>query len=124
MCYAVRQMPVTAKETALHLQALEAARRRRGDERALKLLSRTTEAKDLLRERYSARRVWLFGSLVAGQPTIDSDVDLAVEGLPSAVYFNALADLMSLFHAPVDLVRLEEAPGSLRARVLSEGREL
>jgi predicted nucleotidyltransferase len=38
-----------------------------------------------------------------------SDVDLAVEGLPSAVYFHALADLMDLLAGPVDLVRIEEA---------------
>jgi predicted nucleotidyltransferase len=117
-------MPVTAKETALHLQSLEADRRRRGSERAARLLSHAAEAKRLLRECYAARQVWLFGSLAAGQPTVDSDVDLAVEGLPSAVYFNALADLMSLFQGPVDLVRLEEAPDSLRDRILSEGREL
>lgn len=124
MCYNVPLMPVTAKETALHLQALESARRRRGSERAARLLSHAAEAKSLLRDRYAVRRVWLFGSLVAGQPpTEDSDVDLAVEGLPSAVYFNALADLMALFQGPVDLVRLEEAPDSLRDRILSEGRE-
>jgi len=117
-------MPVTAKETALHLQALETARRHQGSERAARLLSHAAEANRLLRERYAARRVWLFGSLVVGQPTIDSDVDLAVEGLPSPVYFNALADLLSLFHGPVDLVRLEEAPDSLRDRILAEGREL
>ena len=117
-------MPVTAKETALHVQALEAARRQRGSERAARLLAHAEETKNLLRERYCANRVWLFGSLVAGAPTADSDVDLAVEGLPSTVYFNALADLMSLFRAPVDLVRLEEAPHSLHDRILLEGREL
>ena len=31
---------------------------------------------------------------------------------------------MSLFRAPVDLVRLEEAPHSLHDRILLEGREL
>jgi hypothetical protein len=51
--------------------------------------------------RHGAGRVWLFGSLVAGRPTIESDVDLAAEGLASSTYFSALADLMALFHGPV-----------------------
>lgn len=75
-------------------------------------------------DSHGARRVWLFGSLVAGSPTAHSDVDLAVEGLSSNAYFGALADLMELFHGRVDLVRWEEAPESLRARILAEGIEL
>jgi predicted nucleotidyltransferase len=78
----------------------------------------------LLLEGHGVRRVWLFGSLVVGEPTLESDVDLAVEGLASSAYFSALADLMALFKGPVDLLRLEEASESLRQRVLSEGREL
>jgi predicted nucleotidyltransferase len=115
---------VTARETALHLQALEAAERQRGQDRAGRLLARAAEARQLLVGRHGAGRVWLFGSLVAGEPTAHSDVDLAVEGLAGSAYFSALADLMALFQGPVDLVRIEEASESLRERVLSEGREL
>lgn len=117
-------MPVTASETALHLQGLAEAERRRGVDRASRLLADAAEARSLLVSRYGARRVWLFGSLVAGQPAPESDVDLAVEGLASAAYFNALADLMALFGGPVDLVRFEEACDSLRDRIRSEGHEL
>ena len=118
-------MAVSATETALHLQALAAAERQRGRARAERLLAAASaHVRELLVGRHGAGRVWLFGSLVAGQPTIESDVDLAVEGLPSSAYFSALADLMTLFHGPVDLVRLEDAPESLRERVLSEGQEL
>jgi uncharacterized protein len=116
-------MAVTAAETALHLQALAAAERQRRAERAGRLLAASAHVRALV-GRHGAGRVWLFGSLVAGQPTIESDVDLAVEGLASSTYFSDLADLMALFHGPVDLVRLEDAPESLRERVLSEGREL
>jgi predicted nucleotidyltransferase len=117
-------MVVTATETALHLQALAAAERELGNARAARLFAHSAQARRLLVERHGARRVWLFGSLVAGQPTADSDVDLAVEGLAGSAYFGALADLMALFHGPVDLVRLEDAADSLRERVLAEGREL
>lgn len=78
----------------------------------------------MLVSRYGVRKVWLFGSLVAGHPTEESDVDLAVEGLANDAYFMALSDLMAVFRGPVDLVRMEDASESLRERVLSEGREL
>lgn len=117
-------MPTTARETALHVRAAETMERKRGIERAARLLAHASEARSLLVDRYGAQRVWLFGSLEAGQPTAESDVDLAALGLESSVYFSALADLMALFRGPVDLVRLEAASDSLRDRVLSEGREL
>jgi predicted nucleotidyltransferase len=117
-------MPVTATETALHLQALADAEHEVGRDRAGRLLGHVAQARRLLVDRHGARRVWLFGSLIAGQPTAESDVDLAVEQLPSSAYFRALADLMALFQGPVDLVRLEDASESLRERVLVEGREL
>ena len=117
-------MTTTAAQTALHLKALAEVERRRGRQRAERLLAGVEQARAVLLERYGARRVWLFGSLIAGIPSDQSDVDLAVEGLDGARYFRALADLMEVFRGPVDLVRLEEAPESLRARILCEGREL
>lgn len=117
-------MPVSARETASHLRAREAAQRERGRARAARLLSKTGQARALLVERHGARRVWLFGSLVHGEPTIESDVDLAVEGLSPSAYFPALTELMTLFRGPVDLVRLEEAVPSLCERVQAEGVEL
>jgi hypothetical protein len=51
----------------------------------------------------------------------ESAVDLAVSGLGRTVYFKALADLMDMFEGPADLVRLEDAPASLRERIDPEG---
>ena len=79
------------------------------------------QAGALLRSRYGAREVILFGSLASGASSPTSDVDLAVRGLAPASYFPALADLMELFSAPVDLVELESAGESLRDRVAEEG---
>jgi predicted nucleotidyltransferase len=77
-------MSVSATETALHLEAREAAERQRGSERAGRLLAQLADARQLLVERYGARRA-LFGSLVEGQPTAESDVDWAVQGLANSV---------------------------------------
>ena len=115
-------MAVTPKETLAHLRRLEHARKAAGAARARRLRDRLPEAVRRLRER-GAKRVWLFGSLAEGKPRENSDVDLAVEGLPAAGYFDVLADLMTVFGCAVDLVRLETAPESLRQRVLDAGEE-
>jgi predicted nucleotidyltransferase len=74
------------------------------------------------------RETWcnltLFGSLAAGGTSSESDLDLAVRGLPAERYFEALADLMELIGAPIDLVRLEAAVDSLRDRIEAEGERL
>ena len=117
-------MSVTAADTASHLQGVDAAEARRGAERKQRLVQHMPAARRLLVERYGAGRVWVFGSLVREDATPNSDVDLAVVGLPAATYFDALADLMALFGARVDLVCLEQASTSLRERVQAEGHEL
>lgn len=75
----------------------------------------------------SVRRVILFGSRARGDAGPRSDVDLAVEGpdLTARDWFR-LADLTEEVDTllKVDLVRLEEAPPELRARIESEGRTL
>jgi predicted nucleotidyltransferase len=116
-------MSVRPEDTARHLAARGQAKRRRALERTGRLLGRVPAAKELL-GRFGARRAWVFGSLLTGSATEESDVDLAVEGLPESAYFPALGALMQLFTGPVDLVRMEEAGESLRQRVLAEGREL
>ena len=55
------------------------------------------EAARLLRERYGVDRVRVFGSLVhKGRFYPDSDVDLAVEGLKSCDYWEALTSVIFL----------------------------
>lgn len=80
----------------------------------------------MLRERFSARRIVLFGSLARpGAAHEESDVDLAVEGLsPPVEYFSACAAVEAIVQAPLDLVELDRASPSLLARIAAEGREL
>jgi predicted nucleotidyltransferase len=117
-------MSVRPDVTARHLEARAAERQQRAAARVARLLERLPQARSLLTSDLGGRRVWLFGSLATGTWDVASDVDLAVEGLAAGNHMDALAQLMTLFGAPVDLVRLEEAPQSLRARIASEGREL
>ena len=89
---------VKAHELVQTLRARSAKRRGRADARAARL----PQASKLLFEQYHACRVVLFGSLATRTYSEYSDVDLAVEGMPSASYFHALADLMAL---AIDSVR-------------------
>jgi predicted nucleotidyltransferase len=115
---------VTAQDLARTLRARSAERRARADARAVRLRQLLAPAAKLLVQRYHADRVLLFGSLAEGTFSENSDVDLAVVGMPKAQYFDALAELMHLFGGPVDLVRIEEAPASLRDCIEQEGQPL
>jgi uncharacterized protein len=117
-------MATSAADTAEHLRARAAEKARAAAERASRLRESVPNAAALLRSRYGARDVVLFGSLATGAFDDRSDVDLAVRGVAASDYFAALADLMALFAGPVDLVRLEQAPPSLAARVAAEGEAL
>ncbi len=68
--------------------------------------------------------MFLFGSLSEAAPGPEADVDIGVEGLPAWDYFYAMAELMTLFGTRVDLVRLEEAPPTLRERIEQGGHPL
>ncbi len=81
-------------------------------------------AANCLRQEFGPMDVWIFGSLVHQQwfsPT--SDIDLAVEGLPSEVYLIALAGLQDL--APefkIDLICLDRCPPHFGKTILQEGQ--
>lgn len=116
-------MGVTPAEVAKRLSVEAARQRRAAEERAGRLRERFPTARQLLSTR-GVNAAWVFGSLATGSPSGTSDVDLAVEGLPTGQLFDALAELMALFETRVDLVRLEDAPESLRERVHAEGQRL
>lgn len=117
-------MAVTIDQTAAHLRQLRDETQARADARAQAIRARLPAAKQVLMERYGAKRVVLFGSFARGDVSERSDVDLAVEGIDPIGYFTALADLMGLLDSPVDLVEIERAPQSLLARLEVEGIEL
>jgi predicted nucleotidyltransferase len=114
---------VSSADILATLERRAADERARAAGRAKGQLAKVDVARALL-VHHGAKRAWLFGSLARGETRSDSDVDLAVEGLPASKYFAALAALMELFRGRVDLVRVEEAGESLRACIRDEGRTL
>ena len=113
---------------------LEAARRRPASsgltsaERRTheRLLDRIREAAIVLKARFGARRVVLFGSLAhAAWFMPDSDVDLVVEGLAGDDYWQAWRLVEEIVgDCPVDLIEIETAGESLRRAIQRYGVEL
>jgi predicted nucleotidyltransferase len=86
-------------------------------------LACATRCAQILRDRFKASRVIPFGSVVGhGTWHLGSDLDLAVEGIPSEQFFQAWTALRELLPPglDVDLVDLEQAGEALRARILGE----
>jgi uncharacterized protein len=104
----------------------EAEKRQALDARRRQALALAHEAAALLRQRFSADRVVLFGSLARAVPLhAHSDVDLAVWGVAEADYLRAVSALLDLGETiSIDLVRIEEAPPSVRRSIEAEGISL
>ena len=81
-------------------------------------------AKRLVKQ-HGAKRVILFGS-VARQRRLrrDSDIDLAVEGMPAENFYQIVGDLWTKQGRQVDLVRWETLRESFRQVVEREGKLL
>lgn len=54
-----------------------------------------------------AREVYVFGSAGKGRLRPDSDVDIAVSGLPPEVFFRAMGKASRAVGRPVDLIDLD-----------------
>jgi predicted nucleotidyltransferase len=78
----------------------------------------------MLRQDFGATRILVFGSLVRGTFHPDSDLDLAVAGIPPDRYFEALAAVNQNSPRWIDLKPLESLEAHFRDRVLATGVEI
>lgn len=80
----------------------------------------------LLRERFGAKQVIVFGSLVHRVWfTPWSDIDIAVWGIPAHQFYQAVAAVTGISpYFEVDVVDVEDCSISLRRIIESEGIEL
>ena len=54
-----------------------------------------------------AEKVYVFGSVAEGSMRPESDIDLAVTGLPPARFFQAMGRALAVLPRPLDLVDLD-----------------
>ncbi|MBN2019068.1 MAG: nucleotidyltransferase family protein [Sedimentisphaerales bacterium] len=80
-----------------------------------------------LLERYGVRRASLFGSVVRGEDTPDSDIDILVE-LPDTASLLELAglkiDLEEALNKKVDVLTYDSLHPLLRDRILKEQEQI
>lgn len=83
------------------------------------------EIAEVLKHRFGAKRVVMFGSLARGDFAQGSDIDLAAWGIAAPDYYRAVAFASGFSKIwKVDLVDAEDCSGALLAGILSEGVEL
>jgi uncharacterized protein len=127
-------MPTALELTPAELKRYQEAVRRRpalppltAAERAKQedLLQRVAKAATLLKTKFGAQRVVLFGSLAHKAWFVpNSDVDLAVEGL-TGDYWQAWRSVEEIIDdRQVDLIEIESASNSLRNAIRRHGVEL
>lgn len=79
----------------------------------------------MLYSKFSAKRVFLFGSLLdKDRFSSRSDIDLAVEGLPGAILFDAMGELLLRSNFPVNLIPLEDCNKFLKQNIITTGKLL
>ena len=104
--------------------ALDEEKRRAREAQALRVADRCAR---ILVETFGAERVYLFGSLAGHRVFgLESDIDLAVEGLSASQYFKALSAICQACddEFAVDLVSLEDCKPHIRQAARAEGRLL
>ncbi len=100
------------------------ARQKRAEEAKLQnesrrqlALQRGRELSTMLRDRFAAKKVVLFGSVLSSERFKEnSDIDLAVEGIEPENYFSALADCQT-GDFPVDLIEIATATRLMKERI-------
>ena len=83
--------------------------------------SEAAAAARLLRDRFGASRVRVFGSLARGDTDERFDIDLAVEGIARESFFAACAAARSVVTRELDVIDLADASPLLRQRVEQDG---
>ena len=118
--------PAQIEVYAATLRARSAETARRRSERREQAWAVAREAAELLRARFGATGVWVFGSLVEGDHFSErSDIDVAATGLTPALHMEALGRLLRLSPGfSFDLVDLGCCPEGIRRAVEDSGVEL
>jgi uncharacterized protein len=91
-----------------------------------KALQTAKQAARVLRERFGAKRIIVFGSLATNIGfTKFSDIDLAAWGIPFNEYYRAVAAVTGLSeHYKIDLIDPELCRESIKTAILEQGMEL
>lgn len=110
--------------TASAVVKRERQRRDAEARRAQSVREKLAEVAHVLANEFGVRKIVLFGSLTEGRLPEDSDVDLLVEGLANARYFEAMSRVWEITGVPPDIVPRESGRAEVVARALRDGEIL
>ena len=84
---------------------------------------RAQEAAVYLKKHFDVKTVWLFGSMLNSSDVyLESDIDLAIQGLSLDRYCEALGNLLvDVKEFSIDLVRIESASEGLKTAIYEKG---
>lgn len=84
------------------------------------------KAAAVLKEKFGAKKVWVYGSVIHGHWfTENSDIDLAAEGLPPKKFWRAWCEVDAVDPSfEINLIDIASASESLRKAIKKEGVEL
>lgn len=96
------------------------------EKRRVKALELAQKASFLLRQRYGAKRVVVFGSLARAKSfSVWSDIDLAVWGIAPNKFFSAVAAVTGLSpDFKIDLVEPDTCREAIKSSILKHGVEI
>jgi len=96
------------------------------EKRRVKALEMAQKASFLLRQRYGAKRVVLFGSLARAKSfSVWSDIDLAAWGIAPDKFFSAVAAVTGLSpDFKIDLVEPDTCRKAIKSSILKHGVEI
>ena len=70
-------------------------------------IQKEIELATVILRKAGCREIYIFGSLIEGTFTEESDIDLAVIGLPKENFFTAYGQLLEQLNRGVDLIGLD-----------------
>jgi Nucleotidyltransferase domain. len=80
------------------------------------------KAAKTLRDSFPDVEVYLFGSLTTDMFELDSDIDIAVKGLPEEHYFKAYRIAEDILEPiPLDFIQFEFTQDSMKERIVRDG---
>ena len=96
------------------------------EKRRVKALEMAQKASFLLRQRYGAKRVVVFGSLAMAKSfSVWSDIDLAAWGIAPDKFFSAVAAVTGLSpDFKIDLVEPDTCREAIKSSILKHGVEI
>ena len=96
------------------------------EKRRVKALEMAQKASCLLRQRYGAKRVVVFGSLAMAKSfSVWSDIDLAAWGIAPDKFFSAVAAVTGLSpDFKIDLVEPDTCREAIKSSILKHGVEI